>query len=392
MSAKPFTALSVKSLPQGKHADAGCKGLYLYVRGESRTWTMRYMHDGKQRDMGLGSILSLSLAEARAKVSAHWVAIHQGINPNPSKAAPEPAKAEVNTFRTDAIRFHAREAGQWDERKAKEWLQGMAKHVFPIIGHLDTAKVTVADVLSIVEPLWTTCHQTARRLNGQIRQIIDYASDTCDDDSRFGANPATKAVRRLPKLNKAYTAHVPHKAICWKDAPALFKRLAEIDSVASVALRAVLLCGTPRASEVTGMEWSEIEGDVWHVPAARMKSGTARDIPLTQAALDLLGSVTGRTGLVFKGRKRGTSVAPMIHNGGMVALLHKLGVASDVHGLRSTFRTWASDHAETVKDHDAAEICLDHVIGNKVQRAYDRIDMLPERRALLERWAAYLAG
>ena len=45
---------------------------------------------------------------------------------------------------------------------------------------------------------------------------------------------------------------------------------------------------------------------------------------------------------------------------------------------------WPSAH------HDTAELCLDHAIGSRVQRAYDRSDLLIERRDLAARWAQYL--
>jgi integrase len=74
----------------------------------------------------------------------------------------------------------------------------------------------------------------------------------------------------------------------------------------------------------------------------------------------------------------------------MNVLLKELGIDSTVHGLRSTFRSWVSDHAQSIQDHDAAELALAHTIGNRVARAYDRSDMVLQRRDLAERWAQFL--
>jgi integrase len=153
---------------------------------------------------------------------------------------------------------------------------------------------------------------------------------------------------------------------------------------------------------VIGATWPEIDGNVWHVAAERMKGGKPRDIPLSGAAMELLASIrpdTDDTGFIFPGRLGKTvngvfvPFTGAIHKDAMQILLREeLGLDCHVHGLRATFRSWVSVHAQTVRDHDAAEIALDHVIGGKVQRAYDRADMMVERRALADRWAAFLIG
>jgi integrase len=58
------------------------------------------------------------------------------------------------------------------------------------------------------------------------------------------------------------------------------------------------------------------------------------------------------------------------------------------HGLRSTFRDWAAEKTEHASD--LAEIALAHEVGNEVQRAYRRGDMLERRRQLMEDWAVFL--
>lgn len=60
------------------------------------------------------------------------------------------------------------------------------------------------------------------------------------------------------------------------------------------------------------------------------------------------------------------------------------------HGLRSAFRTWVSDL--TNFDPDMAEIALFHKVGTKVQRAYDRAEMLDKRRIMMEAWGRFLNG
>jgi integrase len=247
-------------------------------------------------------------------------------------------------------------------------------------------------------------HQTALRLHGRIRAVIEHAAET-DDHNRFEhGNPADRALRRLPRGVAPETK--PHAALPWEDAPALYQQLVASDDRRAIPLRFLLLCCTPRKGEVIEAQWPEIEEryglDIWHVPADRMKSGKARDIPLSRPAMDLLASIRPDDGsrFLFPAVSAGKTVAGvfvpyaghMRDDGMQVFVRETLGLPCTVHGLRATFRTWVTAHAETVRDHDAAEIALDHVIGNKVHRAYDRADLLAERRALAERWAAFLLG
>jgi integrase len=61
-----------------------------------------------------------------------------------------------------------------------------------------------------------------------------------------------------------------------------------------------------------------------------------------------------------------------------------------VHGFRSTFRDWASEVANAPRE--VAEMSLAHKVGNNVERAYARSDLLDKRRVLMERWSGYVSS
>jgi hypothetical protein len=68
----------------GYHADGG--GLYLSVSANSGTsvsksWILRYQVDGKRREMGLGSVSTLSLSDARAKRDVELAKAKSGADP-----------------------------------------------------------------------------------------------------------------------------------------------------------------------------------------------------------------------------------------------------------------------------------------------------------------------
>jgi integrase len=58
-----------------------------------------------------------------------------------------------------------------------------------------------------------------------------------------------------------------------------------------------------------------------------------------------------------------------------------------VHGMRSTFSTWAAEQTNVARE--IVEAALAHQTGNAVERAYRRTDALEKRRDLMAAWAAY---
>ncbi|MGA8755378.1 MAG: Arm DNA-binding domain-containing protein, partial [Stellaceae bacterium] len=67
---KRLTARAVDTIKKpGLHADGA--GLYLHVsKSGSRSWIFRWKRDGRLRDMGLGPLNTISLAEARDRALA----------------------------------------------------------------------------------------------------------------------------------------------------------------------------------------------------------------------------------------------------------------------------------------------------------------------------------
>jgi integrase len=87
-----------------------------------------------------------------------------------------------------------------------------------------------------------------------------------------------------------------------------------------------------------------------------------------------------RTGdVVFAGRgDKGLSDA---------ALRRVLAGRATAHGFRSTFRDWAAERTNFPRE--VVEMCLAHSLGNAVEAAYLRSDMIEKRRALMTAWEAF---
>jgi len=159
-------------------------------------------------------------------------------------------------------------------------------------------------------------------------------------------------------------------------------QLRQGDSVAARAIEfAILTAARPR--EASGARWSEIVDGLWVIPPERTKCNREHRVPLSTAALALVERLPRIDEYLFPGN-RSASAQPSV----MLATLRSLGRTETVHGFRSAFSTWAS---ECTKHPDfIVEMALAHTVGNAVQRAYQRSDLLEQRWKLMEDWAEYL--
>ena len=147
-----------------------------------------------------------------------------------------------------------------------------------------------------------------------------------------------------------------------------------------------------------GARWSEINLDarMWTVPAERMKNGKEHRVPLSDAALAVLGADAGIPASSFEGNRSIDALVFARPDGkplpsmAMRKVLHRMGVAVTCHGMRASFRNFAAE--QTSFPYEVCEQALAHVIGDSTQRAYLRSDLFEKRRALMTAWSAFLAG
>lgn len=380
----------------GRHADGG--GLYLVV-GEkgSRSWVFLYRRAKKMNEVGLGSAVDVTLAEAREKAATFRRLVGEGGDPLAAKREREAKAAALRaeaTFGEVADSFielnkpswkNDKHAGQWEvtvgDRPAKR-PAATAK----ALRDLPVARITTADVLKILSPIWHLKPETAKRVRGRIEAVLDAASAR---GLRTGENPARwrgHLDKLLPKPKKLSRGH--HAAMPFEDVPALIAGLRAVGAVSSIALEFTILTAS-RTSEVRGARWGEFDLDahVWTVPAERMKSGRPHRVPLSPRAvaiLETMASAKSATGLVFPNPRTGRELSVM-------ALAMELRRRSDehvtVHGFRSSFRDWAGEKTHFARE--VAEAALAHVVGDETERAYRRGDALEKRRRLMDAWAEY---
>lgn len=389
-----LTAMQVQKLSKpGHHADGA--GLHLCVKASGgKSWIFRYRFGGKEREMGLGPLHTVSLAEAREKALAQRKLLLDGVDPLAAKQASELqrklAEASVITFDTAATSYIASHRAGWkNEKHAEQWANTLTTYASPVFGSLPVADITTPLVLRVLEPIWTTKTETASRVRGRVEKILDWCKT---QGYRTGDNPAAwrghlENLLSAPQKTKKVEHH---PALPWREIGAFMQELRTMPGVAALATEFIILTNC-RTSEAIEARWSEIDmvEKRWTIPAARMKAAKEHTIPLSDAALAVLQRAKAESKeseFIFPGGKKDTPLSNMA----CLALLKRMGRGDlTVHGFRSSFRDWAGE--STAHPREVIEHAMSHQLKDKAEAAYQRGSLLERRRVLMADWAAYCA-
>jgi integrase len=388
-----LTAEQVRKLDKpGRYGDGG--GLYLNVApGGSKSWIQRIRIDGNRTDKGLGGFPATTLTQARKLSDANRVAVADGRNPwaDKEKAAvtvkPKGrGRARIPTFEEAARIAHVDQSKQFRNPKhAANWIQTLERHIFPVIGNIPVDEITRADVLAALKPIWWDIPDSARRIRLRVRTVLEW----CVESDLVPANVERGITKiSLPPQPKVVNHR---KALPYPQVPSAIKTVR--DSKAWDATRLcfeLMVLTAARPGEARGMRWDEVDwdADLWNIPASRMKAGKEHRQPLSIQAMVLLRTARGKldngTGLVFPHPKNGKPLS----EAALKQRADKCKLDCDAHGFRSSFRDWAAEQSGA--SYDAIEMSLAHAVGNQVERAYYRSDLLDQRRPLMQAWADYL--
>lgn len=380
---------TVKNLKKpGRYTDALIKGLHLWVKPSGKKyWIFRYSLANKQHNISLGSSPTLSVAEARIKAQQARDDLDRGINPATTKNAAKAQKLAIQTkalsFKEFALACIASKRAEWTNQKhGDQWEYTLEEFAYPVIGNKALDEIDTEDILKILTPIWTTKTETASRLRGRIEWILASATTR---KLRNGVNPALwrgHLQTILPAPNKVKKVN-HHKALPYRQVPSLMANLREVLTMGALALEFSIL-NASRTAEVIDGRRDEVDADIWTIPAARMKAKKEHRVPLCQRSLEILAiAKTMDADSQFLFSKNGKKLSNMA----MTMMLRRAKVDATVHGFRSSFRDWVSE--ETHHPSEVAEMALAHTIGNKVEAAYRRKDLLEKRRLLLNDWATY---
>lgn len=377
------TVKNVFKLPDGKHSVG--PNLNLVVRGNSRTYVFRYSVDGKRKEKSLGSAEKISISQAREQAEKFRVGLSEGHAPKTNKEVlvENVRKEEAPTFEAYALKTIDKIASvrMWKNAKHKaQWFSTVKTYALPVLGKKKLADIKKQDILEVLNPIWLTKNETASRVRGRLENIFSYAVS----DGLMEFNPALwrgNLDRELPPPGKVQkTEH--HEAMTLEELQGKIGCFYPANNRTRQVILFTILTAS-RVGESVPARWDEIDfkNKVWSVSSERRKDGKTypHRVPLSTQVVELLKSLDRTGEYIF-------SIKDTLGSRYSLALLLKrmTGTQATMHGFRSTFRDWAAENG--VPD-TVAEKCLMHATGNAVVQAYQRSDLLEQRREVMQKWA-----
>ena len=413
--AKPLSDLQVRRITRvGWHAVGGVAGLLLQVRKPTnegaqmpRSWILRIKVGDQRQPIGLGSYPQVSLADAREQGGKLALQAKQGVNLKAKKRAERSsliaAAAKNKTFKECAEAYmDAHSSDYTSDKHRKQWPATLFTYAYPIIGKMLVSDIAMRDVRNVLEQetvvdvntkgkLWYVKTETAKRLLGRIKTVLDYATV---NEYRTGTNPAQWTgflSTQLPSPKKLQKKE-HHPAVPYQQIGDFMSKLRSNSSLSAKALEFLILTAV-RSGSVRNAEWSEIDLDnaLWIIPAEHTKARQEHRVPLQPQAIRLLKTLPKLAGtqLIFPSRTS-KSLSDMAFSQLMRGMRDRgeLTVEAVPHGFRSTFRDWAAE--QTAYADEIRKAASGHAVGDSVKEAYQRTDLLDKRRNLMNDWAKYL--
>ncbi|WP_339764991.1 integrase arm-type DNA-binding domain-containing protein [uncultured Sulfitobacter sp.] len=380
-----LTSIAVRNAKPGRLFDGG--GLFLIKKEAGGNWIWRYTHLKQTREMGLGTLDAVGLADAR-KARDTWAGVlASGVDPiserNRLRDAEKAAQdKEAPTFADIAeLVFESHKAGLRGDGDRGKWFSPLRVHVIPKLGQRRISEIHQSDIATCLRPIWKTKHPTAVKAWQRTRFIFQQAELMGYDCRPFVADAARVMLGKVDHQTENVTS-TP-----WQEVPALYGKLAGMSSPKLCLRWMILTC--VREAGCLGARFDEIEDGIWTVPADRIKGMRGKvqpfRVPLGDEALEIIETArkVNETYLFPSYRKRGGHITEAALRKELAAQ----GEAGRPHGFRSSFRTWAED---TDQPWDVAETILGHQIKGRVERAYARSDLLDRRRIVMDKWAAHV--
>ena len=371
------------------------------------SWLYRFMLNGTRRTMSIGKLDDLSLAAAVNIHEKLREKVKRGIDPlDERKLLAQQAKSEqamaitFEEFTADYIAVHKK---KWkNDKHIQQWENTLATYASPFIGKKTPTEITTADVEHLLLKIWHTKPETASRVQQRIERILDAA---IVKGLRDGSNPA-KWKGHLESLlgKKSSEKKQHHSALPYARMSEFWKALITQDDQSSRMMQFAILTAC-RSGEARAATWNEIDLNerIWTIPAERMKAKTEHRVPLADATVKLLESLPriADCELVFPSPRQKVLSdsaarqkliqldADNVANGG-TGWKDDKGNLITLHGFRSSFRDWCAE--KTQHQNIVAEMALAHTVGDAVEAAYRRGDLLEKRRALMDDWASFVTG
>ncbi|WP_373746213.1 tyrosine-type recombinase/integrase [Neisseria dentiae] len=367
-----------------KLPDGGGLALWVLPSGK-KSWRMQFRrpHDGRADTLTLGLFPKFGLADARAWRDEVLKKIQNGQNP---KLVSDDVSARYRFENCLAEWFErwSRGGGKTgsgkSEKYARQVLAALELNAMPVFKGRDIRTIKTAEIVDMLRAMERRgVLEYLRRVKGNLNLMFDYhvAAGLLD------SNPVAvigKQVFDRPK-ERHFAALSPD------DLPLLIERLETADGIGDRARLLVYwqLLSMTRPSEAAGAMLSEIDlaRGVWEIPIERMKT-RPHIVPLSSALLQIYEEAMkiNVNGIyLFEGAGY---TKPLDRETVRLKLRNKMKLETTAHGLRSLARTYLREKHKIRRD--VGELLLSHGIADKTERAYDRSELLEERREALELW------
>ena len=429
---KTLTHKEIQALPDGSHAIGGVKGLYVRKRAEQTQYFLRWKKDGKQQTRFYA--IGLSLREVREIAYRDRQLLNLGLDPKEEEKKAQAAKeAEIEAKRKEEERrrFTFRlVSDEWlkEQIQIQRWKnnvtgekharQRLNKYLLPAFGDKLISEITAQDAFLFFSPLWTAKSGTADKLYDLLKAIFNWA--IAKGTYQITENPINKRGALgilLEPLTKQRTDTDNHPSLDFHEVPQFIEALTQLGSPSALAV-AFSIVTASRFKAVRCAEWSEIDlkNKVWNIPEEhdKMKGRRMRQVLLSDEAIELLSYLPRVNNYLFPSGshlgKLSENAPSMLIRGmdtqkaaidgrGWKDFTRRNGagkiepVRITQHGTaRASFRTWAKNDElgnNRKFDQEAVELCLLHARKDTYRGAYDRSQLLKERRLVMKEWGAF---
>jgi integrase len=380
---------------RARFSDSG--GLYLEVAPNgSKRWFWKYLFDGKEKRLALGSYPDVTLKAARGARDDARKLQQAGTDPVQQRRVDKLMRSmdSAQTFEAVSREFYEVKKSSWSPLYAKRWMERLEKDLFPWIGSLPLGKISTPLLLQTLRRVeGRGANETAHTLRKNAGQVFRYGAQAglCE------RNPAIDLHGALAPVAVKHMAAVLEPLQAGELMRAIHDYAGQTTTRAALILSAYLF---QRPGNIRQMEWAWINEDaaMLTIPSMDMKrrlaekaNGRPHLVPLAPQALNVLNDLkplTGHGRYVFPSLLTGER--PMSDNTVNTAL-RRLGYSKDemsAHGFRAMARTIMAEKLNMPAD--VIEAQLAHKKSGPLGAAYDRAEYLAQRRAMMNAWADYL--
>ncbi|MFZ4542193.1 MAG: tyrosine-type recombinase/integrase [Rickettsiales bacterium] len=383
-----LTVLSIKNLkPRDtvyRVADSGGLCIEIAPSG-SKLWRWRYKLNGKSQLVALGKFPEVPLEKARKLRDEVRTQVQSGKHPAREKKLQKLRRIteSENTFESVARYWMKTKQKGLNEKYVTQNLARMEQRVFPMIGSLPIAEITIPDVVRVIESISDRgTIETAKRMKQVISQVFRYAAQR----GLCIHNPAADLRDILPTAEEKH-----HACIHPSELTELLRAIERRENDLTKAAMQLLALTFVRTGELIGAKWSEIDWakEEWHIPKERMKMKRPHIVPLSSQALVILQALQERTGEKTHIFFSAASKSKHISNGAVLMALRRMGYQGRMtgHGFRTLASTILNEKGYPP---DVIERQLAHEDSDKIRAAYNRAEYLLERKKMMQEYADYL--